>query len=55
MTSPDSVEHHEDGITHYIKRILDYDENDQVVGIEFLNVSLRTPEKELASLQFQTA
>ena len=35
--------------------ILDYDENDQVVGIEFLNVSLRTPEKELASLQFQTA
>lgn len=25
MTSPDRVEHHEDGTTHYIKRILDYD------------------------------
>ena len=35
--------------------ILDYDENDQVVGIEFLNVSSRVPEEELALMQFQTA
>jgi uncharacterized protein YuzE len=35
--------------------ILDYDENDQVVGIEFLNVSSRVAEAELALMQFQTA
>jgi uncharacterized protein YuzE len=35
--------------------ILDYDENDQVVGIEFLNVSSRVAEEELALMQFQTA
>ena len=34
--------------------ILDYDENDQVVGIEFLNVSSRVAEEELALMQFQT-
>jgi uncharacterized protein YuzE len=35
--------------------ILDYDENNQVVGVEFLNVSKRIPLKELNSMQFQTA
>ena len=35
--------------------ILDYDENDQVVGIEFLNVSSRVAEGELALMQLQTA
>ena len=35
--------------------ILDYDENDQVVGTEFLNVSSRVAEGELALMQFQTA
>ena len=35
--------------------ILDYDENDQVVGVEFLNVSKRIAPKELNSMQFQTA
>jgi uncharacterized protein YuzE len=35
--------------------ILDYDENDQVVGIEFLRISLRASKEELSSIQFQTA
>jgi uncharacterized protein YuzE len=35
--------------------ILDYDENDQVVGVEFLNVSSRASKEELSSIQFQTA
>ena len=35
--------------------ILDYDENDQVVGVEFLNVSKRATIEELNSMQFQTA
>jgi uncharacterized protein YuzE len=35
--------------------ILDYDENNQVVGVEFLNVSKRIPLKELNSMEFQTA
>jgi len=35
--------------------ILDYDENNQVVGIEFLTVSKRATTQELSSLQFQTA
>ena len=35
--------------------ILDYDENDGVVGIEFLNVSSRVAEGELALMQLQTA
>ena len=34
--------------------ILDYNENEQVVGIEFLNVSSRVAEGELALMQFQT-
>ena len=35
--------------------ILDYDENDQVVGVEFLGISARATVGELSSLQFQTA
>ena len=35
--------------------ILDYDDSNQVVGIEFLGVSLRTKSEELNSIQFQTA
>ena len=35
--------------------ILDYDENDQVVGVEFLNVSSRASKEELSSIQFQIA
>ena len=33
--------------------ILDYDKNDQVVGVEFLNVSKRATIEELTSMQFQ--
>ena len=35
--------------------ILDYDVNNKVIGIEFLNISSRASEKELSSIQFQTA
>lgn len=35
--------------------ILDFDENDQVVGVEFLGVSKRATKEDLSSLQFQTA
>jgi uncharacterized protein YuzE len=35
--------------------ILDFDENDQVVGVEFLNISERATKEELSNLQFQTA
>ena len=35
--------------------LLDYDENDKVVGIEFLGISSRASEDELSSIQFQTA
>jgi len=35
--------------------ILDYDDSNQVIGIEFLGVSLRTKSEELNSIQFQTA
>ncbi|MFO7949490.1 MAG: DUF2283 domain-containing protein [Candidatus Fermentibacteraceae bacterium] len=35
--------------------ILDYDENDRVVGIEFLNISSRATDEELSNLQFQTS
>jgi uncharacterized protein YuzE len=35
--------------------ILDYDENDQVVGVEFLGISSRASQEELSSIQFQTA
>ncbi|MBI5217487.1 MAG: DUF2283 domain-containing protein [Bacteroidia bacterium] len=34
--------------------ILDFDENDNVVGIEILNVSKRVPLDKLKSLQFET-
>ncbi len=34
--------------------ILDFDEKDQVVGIEFLGISARATREELTSLQFQT-
>jgi uncharacterized protein YuzE len=35
--------------------ILDFDENGQVVGVEFLNISSRATDEELSSIQFQTA
>ncbi len=35
--------------------ILDYDVNNKVIGIEFLNISSRASKKELSSIQFQTA
>jgi uncharacterized protein YuzE len=35
--------------------ILDFDENDQVVGVEFLHISARASKEELSNLQFQTA
>lgn len=35
--------------------ILDYDENDNVVGIEILGLSKRVPVEMLKSIQFDTA
>lgn len=35
--------------------ILDFDENNQVVGVEFLNISTRASQEELSRMQFQTA
>ena len=35
--------------------ILDFDENDRVVGVEFLAISTRATEEELSTMQFQTA
>ena len=35
--------------------ILDYDEQDRVVGVEFLNISSRARAEELTSIQFQSA
>ncbi len=35
--------------------ILDFDENDSVVGIEFLKISTRATKEELSNLQFQTS
>jgi uncharacterized protein YuzE len=35
--------------------ILDYDENDTVVGVEFLNLSKRASTEEISSLHFQSA
>jgi len=35
--------------------ILDYDENDAVIGVEFLNVSSRITKEDLSNMQFQTA
>jgi uncharacterized protein YuzE len=34
--------------------VLDYDENDQVVGIEILGISKRAPNLNPRELQFQT-
>ncbi|RKX93774.1 MAG: DUF2283 domain-containing protein [Spirochaetes bacterium] len=34
--------------------ILDFDKDNRVVGLEFLNVSERASRKELSSIQFQT-
>lgn len=34
--------------------ILDFDENDQVVGVEFLGIAARATKEELSNLQFQT-
>jgi uncharacterized protein YuzE len=35
--------------------ILDYDKDENVIGIEFLQISQRAPKDELNSIQFQTA
>jgi uncharacterized protein YuzE len=35
--------------------ILDSDEDDKVVGVEFLGVSTRATKDELSTMQFQTA
>jgi uncharacterized protein YuzE len=35
--------------------ILDYDKNDKVVGVEFLNISSRASDDELSSIQFNAA
>ncbi len=35
--------------------ILDFDENDAVVGVEFLNVSSRATKEDLSNMQFQSA
>ena len=35
--------------------ILDYDNDNRVIGVEFLGISKRATKKELSSLQFQTA
>lgn len=35
--------------------VLDFDERNQVVGIEILNLSKRTPSLDLSEFQFQTA
>lgn len=34
--------------------ILDFDENDRVIGVEFLGISARATKEDLTSLQFQT-
>jgi uncharacterized protein YuzE len=35
--------------------ILDFNENNQVVGVEFLGISKRATKEDLSSLQFRTA
>ncbi len=35
--------------------VLDFDKDDQVVGVEFLGVSERATDAELSTMQFQTA
>ncbi len=34
--------------------ILDFDENDRVIGVEFLGISARATKEDLTNLQFQT-
>ena len=34
--------------------ILDFDEENRVVGVEFLHISTRAAEEQLSSIQFQT-
>lgn len=34
--------------------ILDFDDNDRVVGVDFLGISKRAAMEELSSIQFQT-
>lgn len=34
--------------------VLDYDEKDHVVGVEFLGISARASNEELSSIQFQS-
>lgn len=34
--------------------VLDYDENDRVVGVEFLGISVRASSQELSSIHFDT-
>jgi len=35
--------------------ILDFDENESIVGVEFLNISTRATQEELSNMQFQSA
>nr|VFJ56972.1 MAG: Uncharacterized protein YuzE [Candidatus Kentron sp. FW]VFJ60434.1 MAG: Uncharacterized protein YuzE [Candidatus Kentron sp. FW]VFJ77883.1 MAG: Uncharacterized protein YuzE [Candidatus Kentron sp. FW] len=35
--------------------ILDFDENDRVVGVEFLDISARATKETLSTMQFQAA
>jgi len=35
--------------------VLDLDENDRMVGVEFLGISARATQEELSTMQFQTA
>ena len=35
--------------------VLDYNESNEVVGVEILNLSRRSPELDLSVLQFETA
>lgn len=35
--------------------VLDYDQDDRVVGVEFLGISKRATREELSMMQFQTA
>jgi uncharacterized protein YuzE len=34
--------------------ILDFDDKDSVVGVEFLNISTRATQEELSNMQFQS-
>lgn len=35
--------------------VLDFNSDGKVVGVEFLNISQRVPEKDLSNFQYQTA